>query len=98
MNAEADSLLTVRWRDRSFVLRAPEQVEELARRLRQKGFAKIAVSIGGAVVEGKTGSEKVLSDEERGAVCAVLTDAESDPALRRAFNLLSAEPGSLEAT
>jgi hypothetical protein len=62
MNAGADSLLTVRWRDRSFVLRAPEQVEELARRLRQKGFANIAVSISGAVVEGKTGSGKVLSD------------------------------------
>ena len=45
MNAGADSLLTVRWRDRSFVLRAPEQVEELARRLRQKGLANIAVSI-----------------------------------------------------
>jgi hypothetical protein len=47
MNAGADSLLTVRWRDRSFVLRAPEQVEELARRLRQKGLANIAVSIRG---------------------------------------------------
>ena len=98
MNAGADSLLTVRWRDRSFVLRAPEQVEELARRLRQKGLANIAVSITGAVVEGKTGSGKVLSDEEREAVCAVLTDAESDPALRRAFNLLCAEPGPWEAT
>ena len=80
-------MLTVRWRDRSFVLRAPEQVEELARRLRQK-----------AVVEGKTGSRKVLSDDERDAVCAVLTDAESDPALRRAFILLCAEPEPLEAT
>jgi hypothetical protein len=98
MNARADSLLTVRWRDRSFVLRAPEQVEELARRLRQKGLANIAVSISGAVVEGKTGSGKVLSDEEREAVCAVLTDAESDPALRRAFTLLCAGPHSLEAT
>jgi hypothetical protein len=56
------------------------------------------VSIRGAVVEGKTGSKKVLSDEEREAVCAVLTDAESDPALRRAFNLLCAEPAPLEAT
>jgi hypothetical protein len=92
--AGADSLLTVRWRDRSFVLRAPEQVGELARRLRQKDLAHIAVSIRGAVVEGKTGSVKVLSDEEREAVCAVLTDAESDPALRRAFNLLCAEHGT----
>ena len=98
MNAGTGSLLTVRWRDRSFVLRAPEQVEELAQRLRQNGFATIAVSITGAVVEGKTGSRRVLSDEERDAVCAVLTDAESDPALRRAFNLLCAEPDSLEAT
>jgi hypothetical protein len=98
MNAGADSLLTVQWRDRSFVLRAPEQVEELARRLKQKGLANTAVSIRGAVVEGKTGSKKVLSDEEREAVCAVLTDAESDPALRRAFNLLCAEPAPLEAT
>ena len=97
MNAGADSLLTVRWRDRSFVLRAPEQVEELARRLRQKGLANIAVSIRGAVVEGKTGSGKVLSDEEREAVCAVLTDAESDPALRRAFNLLCAGPQPLRS-
>jgi hypothetical protein len=94
----ADSLLTVQWRDRSFVLRAPEQVEELGRRLRQKGLADIEVSIRGAVVEGKTGSEKLLSDEEREAVCAVLTDAESDPALRRAFNLLCAEPEPSEAT
>jgi hypothetical protein len=91
MTAGADSLLTVRWRDRSFVLRAPEQVGELGRRLRQKDLAHIAVSISGAVVEGKAGSVKVLSDEEREAVCAVLTDAESDPALRRAFNLLCAE-------
>jgi hypothetical protein len=98
MNAWADSLLTVRWRDRSFVLRAPEQGEELAQRLRQKGLANIAVSIRGAVVEGKTGSGKVLSDDERAAVCDVLTDAESDPALRRAFNLLCAEPQPLEAT
>jgi hypothetical protein len=88
MNAEADSLLTVRWRDRSFVLRAPEQVEELARRLRHNGMANIAVSMTTAVVEGETGSVKALSDEEREAVCAVLTDAESDPALRRAFILL----------
>ena len=98
MNARADNLLTVRWRDRSFVLRDPEQVEELARRLRQKGLANIAVSIRGAVVEGKTGPEKVLSDEEREEVCAVLTDGESDPALRRAFNLLCAEPEPSEAT
>jgi hypothetical protein len=98
MTARADSLLTVRWRDRSFVLRAPEQVEELARRLRQRDLAHIAVSIRGAVLEGKTGSERVLNDEEREAVCAVLTDAESDPALRRAFNLLCAEPEPLEAT
>jgi hypothetical protein len=96
MNVEDDSLLTLRWRDRSFVLRAPEQVEELAWRLRQKGLANVAVSIRGAVVEGRTGSGKVLSDEEREAVCAVLTNGESDPALRRAFNLLCAEP--LEAT
>jgi hypothetical protein len=88
----ADSLLTVQWRDRSFVLRAPEQVEELVRRLRQKGLANVAVSISGAVSEGKTGSEKVLSDEEREALCAVLTEAEGDPALRRAFRLLCAEP------
>ena len=88
----ADSLLTVRWRDRSFVLRVPQEVEELDRRLRQKGLLNIAVSIRGAVVEGKTGSAKVLSDTEREAVCAVLTDAENDPALRRAFNLLCAEP------
>jgi hypothetical protein len=40
-------------------------------------LARFAVSIGGAVAEGKTGSMKVLSDEEREAVCAVLTDAES---------------------
>jgi hypothetical protein len=73
-------------------------LEELARRLGQKGLANPAVSIRGAVVEGKTGSEKVLSDEEREAVCAVLTDAESDPALRRAFSLLCAEPEPLEAT
>ena len=46
-----------------------------------QGLANIAVSIRGAVVEGKTASGKVLSDEEREAVCAVLTDAESDPAL-----------------
>ena len=98
MNAGADSLLTVRWRDRSFVLRAPEQVEELARRLRQKGLASFAMSIRGAVVEGKTSSGKVLSDEEREAVCAVLTDAESDPALRRAFNLLCAGQQRSEAT
>jgi hypothetical protein len=85
MNAGAYSLLAVQWRDRSFVVRAPEQVEELARRLRQKGFADIAVSISGAVVEGKTGLGKVLSEEERDAVRAVLTVAEGDPALRRAF-------------
>ena len=53
MNAGADSSLTLRWRDRSFVLRAPEEVEELARRLRQKGLANIAAAISGAVVEGK---------------------------------------------
>jgi hypothetical protein len=98
MNARADSLLTVRWRDRSFVLRVPQQVEELALRLRQNGSANIAVSISDAVVEGKTGSVKVLSDEEREAVCAVLTDVESDPALRRAFNLLCAALEHLEAT
>jgi hypothetical protein len=98
MNAGADSLLTVRWRDRSFVLRAPDEVEELARRLEQAGLATVAVSITGAVIECKTGSGKVLSDEEREAVCAVLTDAESDPALRRAFHLLCAEPGPLDAT
>jgi hypothetical protein len=97
VNAGADSLLTVRWRDRSFVLRAPEQVEELAQRLRQKGLANIAVAITGAAVEGKTGSRKALSDEEREAVCAVLTDGESDPALRRAFNLLCAEAEPLDA-
>jgi hypothetical protein len=51
----AERLLTVQWRDRSFVLRAPEQVEQLARRLRQKGLANIAVSIRGEVVEGKNG-------------------------------------------
>jgi hypothetical protein len=98
MNAEADSLLTVRWRDRSFVLRAPDQVEDLARRLSVRGLANIAVSIRGAVVEGETGSGKVLSDEEREALCAVLTDAESDPALRRAFNLLCGESEPSEAT
>ena len=86
------SLLTLRWRDRSFVLRAPEQVEELAWRLEQKGLANLAVSIRGAVVMGKAGSEKILSDEEREALCAVLTEAEGDPALRRAFRLLCAEP------
>lgn len=95
---DSHDLLTVRWRDRSFVLRAPEQVQELARRLGQKGLASTAVSISGAVVEGKTGSETVLSDEEREAVCAVLTDAESDPALRRAFTLLCAQPGPLKTT
>jgi hypothetical protein len=94
----AERLLTVQWRDRSFVLRAPEQVGELARRLEQKGLVNLAVSVRGAVVMGKTGSEKVLSDEEREAVCGVLTDAESDPALRRAFNLLCAEPEPLRAT
>jgi hypothetical protein len=92
MTAGADGLLTLRWRDRSFVLRAPEQVAELARRLEQKGLANIAVSIRSAVVADTTGSTKVLSDEEREAVCAVLTEAEGDPALRRAFNLLCAEP------
>jgi hypothetical protein len=61
-------------------------------------LANVAVSITGAVVGGKTGSRKVLSDEEREAVCAVLTDAESDPALRRAFNLLCAKPEPSEAT
>ena len=98
MTAEADSLLTIRWRDRSFVLRAPEQVDELARRLRQKGLAHIAESVRGAVAEDTTAGLKVLSDAEREAVCAVLTDAESDPALRRAFNLLCAEPEPSEAT
>jgi hypothetical protein len=98
MNAKADSLLTVRWRDRSFVLRVPQQVEELALRLRQKGSANIAASISDAAVEGKTGSTKVLSDEDREAVCAVLTDVESDPALRRAFNLLCAELQHVDAT
>ena len=88
VKARADSLLTVRWRDRSFVLRAPEQVEELARRLHQKGFAEIAVSIEEAAVEGETGIESALDDEERAAVCSVLTETESDPALRRAFDLL----------
>jgi hypothetical protein len=97
MNAGADCLLTVQWRDRSFVLRAPEQVEELAGRLRQKGFAHIAESLRGAGVEDKTGSVKALSDEERGAVCAVLTEAERDPALRRAFNLMCAEPEPCKA-
>jgi hypothetical protein len=92
MTAGADSLLTLRWRDRSFVLRAPEQVGELARRLEQKGLANIAVTIRSAMVADTTGSTKVLSDEEREAVCAVLTEAEGDPALRRAFNLLCAEP------
>ena len=43
MTDGADSLLTVRWRDRSFVLRAPEQVGELARRLGQKDLARIAL-------------------------------------------------------
>jgi hypothetical protein len=98
MNAEAESLLTVRWRDRSFVLRAPEQVEDLARRVSRKGLGNIAESIRGAVVEGETGSGKVLSDEEREALCAVLTDAESDPALRRAFNLLCGESEPSEET
>jgi hypothetical protein len=92
MTAGAESLLTLRWRDRSFVLRAPEQVGELAQRLTQKGFANVAVSIRSSVVEGEAGSVKVLSDEEREAVCAVLTEAEGDPARRRAFNLLCAEP------
>ena len=91
-------MLTVQWRDRSFVLRVPEQVDELARRLRQKGSADIAESIRGAVAEDKTAALKALSDAEREAVCAVLTDAESDPALRRAFNLLCAEPEPSEAT
>jgi hypothetical protein len=65
---------------------------ELAQRLDQKGFASVAASISGAVVEGKADSGKVLSDEERAAVCAVLTEAEGVPALRRAFILLCAEP------
>jgi len=98
MNAKADSLLTVRWRDRSFVLRVPQHVEELALRLRQRGWANIAASISDEVVEGKGGSVKVLSDEEREALCAVLTDVESDPALRRAFNLLCAELEHREGT
>jgi hypothetical protein len=92
MSAGADGLLTLRWRDRSFVLRAPEQVGELAERLGQQGFADVAVAIRGAVVEGNAGSRKVLSDEEREAVCSVLTEVEGDPALRRAFRLLCAEP------
>src|SRR4051794_25710109 len=92
MNAGASNLLTLRWRGRSFVLRVPEQVEELARRLRQKRFANIALSISGAVIE-DNGSVKFLSDDEREAVCAVLTNDESDPALRRAFILLCADPG-----
>jgi hypothetical protein len=37
MTAAAASLLTLR--DRSFALRAPEQVGELAQRLDQKGFS-----------------------------------------------------------
>jgi hypothetical protein len=98
MTAGADSLLTVRWRDRSFVLCAPEQLDELARRLRQKGLAHIAESIRGAVAEDKTAALKVLSDAQREAVCAVLTDAESDPALRRAFNLLCEGPEPSEPT
>jgi hypothetical protein len=98
MTAGADSVLTVRWRNCSFVLRAPEQVDELARRLRQKGLTHVAESIRGAVAEYETGALKVLSDAEREAVCAVLTDAESDPALRRAFNLLCGEPELSEAT
>ena len=91
-------MLTIRWRDRSFGLRAPEQVDELARRLRQKGLAHIAESVRGAVAEDTTAGLKVLSDAEREAVCAVVTDAESDRALRRAFNLLCAEPEPSEAT
>ena len=55
MHAGADSLLTVRWRDRSFVLGAPEQVAELARRLEERGLADLAMSIRGAVVEGNSG-------------------------------------------
>ena len=95
MTAGADSVLTVRWRNSSFVLRAPEQVDELARRLRQQGLAHVAESIGGTVAEYKMGALKVLSNAEREAVCAVLTDAESDPALRRAFNLLCRESETL---
>ena len=90
-------MLTLRWRDRSFVLRAPGQVAELAERLGQKGFRNVAVAIRSAVVEGKAGSVKVLSDEEREAVCAVLTEAEGDAALRRAFHLLCAESQPSEA-
>jgi hypothetical protein len=97
MTAGATSLLTLRWRGRSFVLRAPEQVGELAERLGQQGFTNVGLSIEGAVVEDQAGSVKVLSDEERAAVCAVLTEAEGDPALRRAFNLLCAEPCPAEA-
>ena len=52
---QTESLLTVRWRDRSFVLHAPEQVEELALRLGQKGFANVAVSIRGARGRGQDG-------------------------------------------
>ena len=69
MTAAAGGLLTVRWRHRSFVLRAPEQVDELGRRLRQKGLAHIAESIRGAVAEDKTAAFKVLSEAEREAVC-----------------------------
>jgi hypothetical protein len=83
MTAGVDSVLTVRWRNCSFVLRALKQ-DELARRLRRKGSAHVAESIRGAVAEYKPGALKVLSDAEREAVCAVLTDTESDPALRRA--------------
>jgi hypothetical protein len=54
-------------------------------------LAHIAESIRAALAEDKTAALKVLSDAEREAVCAVLTDAESDPALRRAFNLLCAD-------
>jgi hypothetical protein len=92
MNARADSVLTVRWRNRSFVLHGPDQVDELAGRLRQKGSANIAGALVGEAVEGKTDDEQVLSDEEREALCSVLTETESDPALRRAFNLLCAQP------
>src|SRR5438874_1592092 len=90
MNAGANSLLTLRCRGRSFVLRAPEQVEELARRLRQKRFANIAVSISGAVIEDNS-SGKLLSDDEREADCArTRFKLEHAAALERDVHLLLA--------
>jgi hypothetical protein len=88
----AESLLTLQWRDRSFVLRARNKSRSSRGGLNRRGLANLAVSIRGAVVMGKAGSEKVFRDEEREALCAVLTEAEGDPALRRAFRLLCAEP------